>query len=264
MWEELENLAQAELGTKVVMVSSWGSTETAPACTDCHYPVVRSGVIGSPVPGTDLKLLPVADKLEVRVRGPNITPGYWRQPEVTQASFDEEGYYMIGDAVEFVDPLRPYLGLLFDGRIGEDFKVLSGTWIHVGSVRVAGIDAMFPVATDIVVTGHDREEIGFLIFPNVSECRKLVPDLPQDAGVERILRHPAIIDRVKAGMIDLGKGAASTKVRRAILMAEPPNAEFGEITEKGYLNQRIVRTRRASLVEALYGGPGHEHVITLD
>jgi hypothetical protein len=134
-------------------------------------------VIGVPVPGTELKLVPSHGKLEVRVKGPNVFTGYWKQPELTAKSFDDEGYYLIGDAVEFVDAAHPERGLLYDGRVGEDFKLLTGTWVHVGSVRVAGIDAMSPIAQDIVVTGHDRDEIGFLIFPNLPECRRLCPHL---------------------------------------------------------------------------------------
>lgn len=264
LWDELERLAEAEVGTKVLMVSSWGSTETAPACTDCHFEVAKSGTIGVPVPGTELKLVPSADKLEVRVRGPNVTPGYWKQPDITAKSFDDEGFYMIGDAVEFVDEDRPELGLLFDGRVGEDFKLLSGTWIHVGTVRVAGIDAMSPVAQDIVVTGHDRDEIGFLIFPNVPECRTLCPDLAADAPVAQVLAHPAVVARVKQGFAALAKGASSTKVRRAILLAEPPSAEYGEITEKGYLNQRMVLNRRADLVAKLYTAGAQPGVICLE
>ncbi|RTL58186.1 MAG: feruloyl-CoA synthase [Rhodocyclaceae bacterium] len=264
LWDELERLAEAEVGTKVLMVSSWGSTETAPACTDCHFEVAKSGTIGVPVPGTELKLVPSADKLEVRVRGPNVTPGYWKQPDITAKSFDDEGFYMIGDAVEFVDEARPELGLLFDGRVGEDFKLLSGTWIHVGTVRVAGIDAMSPVAQDIVVTGHDRDEICFLIFPNVPECRTLCPDLAADAPVSQVLAHPAVVDRVKQGFAALAKGASSTKVRRAILLAEPPSAEYGEITEKGYLNQRMVLNRRADLVAKLYTAGAQPGVICLE
>ena len=264
IWEELESLAEKEVGSKVLMVSSWGSTETAPAATDCHFQVVKSGTIGVPVPGTELKLVNSADKLEVRVRGPNVTPGYWKQPDITAKSFDEEGFYMIGDAVEFVDESRPELGLLFDGRVGEDFKLLSGTWIHVGTVRVAGIDAMSPVAQDIVVAGHDRDEIAFLVFPNVPECRTLCCDLPADASVQQVLEHPAVVARVKEGFVALAKGASSTKVRRAILMSEPPSSEVGEITEKGYLNQRMVLNRRADLVAKIYAAEPQPGVITLD
>ena len=265
LWSALEELSEQTTGTKVMMVSSWGSTETAPMCTDCHFPAVRSGVIGVPVPGTELKLLPVADKLEVRVRGPNIFPGYWKQPELSRQAFDEEGFYMIGDAVEFVDPDKPEQGLLFDGRVGEDFKLLTGTWVHVGSLRVKGIDAFKPVAQDIVVTGHDLDEVGFLIFPNVSECRALCPGLPEDASVEEVLSNPAVVNRVRQGMALMKQqgGGSSTYPARAMLMAEPPSVEAGEITDKGYINQRIVRTRRADLVDFLYSDVPDKSIITV-
>lgn len=265
LWSALEDLSQKTVGSKVTMVSSWGSTETAPMCTDCHFEAERSGVIGVPVPGTELKLVPLADKLEVRVKGPNVFPGYWKQPDLTEKAFDEEGYYLIGDAVEFVDESQPEKGLLFDGRVGEDFKLLTGTWVHVGSLRVAGIDAMKPVAQDIVVTGHDRDEIGFLIFPNIPECRTLCPDLPADAPLVDLLMSPAVRQRVRLGMAQMKQagGGSSTYPTRALLMAEPPSVEAGEITDKGYINQRMVLNRRADLVEYLYQDVVDKSVITV-
>ncbi|MCM2307427.1 MAG: feruloyl-CoA synthase [Sulfuritalea sp.] len=264
LWEELDRLARMELGEPVTMLSSWGSTETAPAATDCHFQAVRSGVIGVPIPGTELKLVPVADKLEVRVKGPNVFPGYWKQPRLTQEAFDEDGFYIIGDAVEFVDPTRPEQGLLFDGRVAEDFKLLTGTWVHVGSLRVAGIDALSPVAQDIVVTGHDRDEIGFLVFPNMSECRRLA-QLPADAPADQVLRHPMVKERVREGLLRMKRegGGSSTYPTRLLLMAEPPSTEAGEITDKGYINQRAVLTRRADLVLHLYADEVDGGVITL-
>ncbi|MFH1872311.1 MAG: feruloyl-CoA synthase [Pseudomonadota bacterium] len=264
LWEELDRLARMELGEPVTMLSSWGSTETAPAATDCHFQAVRSGVIGVPIPGTELKLVPVADKLEVRVKGPNVFPGYWKQPRLTQEAFDEDGFYIIGDAVEFVDPTRPEQGLLFDGRVAEDFKLLTGTWVHVGSLRVAGIDALSPVAQDIVVTGHDRDEIGFLVFPNMSECRRLA-QLPAEAPADQVLRHPMVKERVREGMVRMKRegGGSSTYPTRLLLMAEPPSTEAGEITDKGYINQRAVLTRRADLVLYLYADEVDSGVITL-
>jgi len=265
LWSELENLSEETTGRRVTMVSSWGSTETSPLATDCHFQAVRSGVIGVPVPGTELKLVPSADKLEVRVRGPNVFPGYWKQPELTAKSFDDEGFYLIGDAVEFVDPARPEQGLLFDGRVGEDFKLLTGTWVHVGALRVKGIDALKPVAQDIVVTGHDRDDIGFLVFPNIPECRSLCPGLPADAPVEQVLSNPAVLARVRLGMAAMMQagGGSSTCPTRALLMAEPPSVEAGEITDKGYINQRAVLTRRRDLVESLYATMPDKSVVTV-
>lgn len=254
IYEELDSLARSTLGRPVPIVSGWGSTETAPLATDCHFCSKRAGVIGIPVPGVELKLVPATDKLEVRVRGPNVTPGYWKAPDLTRDAFDEEGFYLIGDAVEFVDPDRPEQGLLFDGRVGEDFKLATGTWVHVGSLRVKALDALAPVAQDIVVTGLDRNEIGFLIFPNLPECRRLVGDLPGDASVEQLLSHPTVRTTVERGLAALKQagGGSSTYATRALLMAEPPSIDAGEITDKGYINQRLVMQRRADLVGRLY------------
>lgn len=265
LWAELEAMSKATVGTPIPMVSSWGATETAPLATDCHFQAIKAGVIGVPIPGTELKLVPSHDKLEVRLKGPNVFPGYWKQPELTAKSFDEEGYYMIGDAVEFVDPAHPERGLLYDGRVGEDFKLLTGTWVHVGSVRVAGIDTMSPIAQDIVVTGHNRDDIGFLIFPNIEECRRICPHLPPDTDIVDLLLNPAIRSRVAQGIAAMMKkgGGSSTYPTRAILMAEPPSAEAGEITDKGYINQRAVLTRRADLVEFLHADVLDKTVITV-
>jgi feruloyl-CoA synthase len=212
----------------------------------------------------ELKLVPAEGKLEARLRGPNITPGYWRQEELTRAAFDEEGFYRIGDAVEFVDANRPEQGLVFDGRIAEDFKLLSGTWVHVGSLRVAGISAFSPIALDIVVTGHDRDEIGFLVFPNLAECRRFA-GVNEDTPVEAVLRHPNVKLRIREGLARLKRegGGSSTYPTRVLLLAEPPSAEAGELTEKGYINQRAVRTRRADRVIELYSDVPDPSVITL-
>ncbi len=265
LWVALEDLSVEATGQRILMVSGWGSTETAPLSADSHFRSVRPGVIGVPIPGTALKLVPAADKMEVRIKGPNVFPGYWRQPDMTAKAFDDEGYYMIGDAVEFVDLAHPTRGLLFDGRVGEDFKLLTGTWVHVGSLRVSGIDAMKPVAQDIVVAGHDRDEIGFLVFPNIPECRALCPGLPPDAPVEQVLSNPVVINQVRAGLQALKQrgGGTSTYASRALLLAEPPSVEAGEITDKGYINQRAVLNRRSDLVEYLYADVPDKTVITV-
>src|SRR6267378_2382065 len=176
LWDALEELSFKTVGRALPMVSAWGSTETSPLATDCHFQAERSGNIGVPVPGTELKLAPTGDKLEVRVRGPNVTPGYWKAPELTAQAFDTEGFYLIGDAVTFADPARPELGLFFDGRVAEDFKLSSGTWVSVGTLRVAGIAALAPLAQDIVVTGHGGDHVRFLVFPNIAACRAGLPD----------------------------------------------------------------------------------------
>jgi len=253
LWTALRRLAEDTVGESVVVTSAWGSTETAPLAADCHFQAERSGVIGLPVPGTELKLVPSGEKLEVRVKGPNVTPGYWGRPDLTASHFDDEGFYRIGDAVKFVDPSAPERGLLFDGRVAEDFKLDSGTWVNVGMVRVRAIAALAPVAQDLVIAGHDRPELGFLIFPNLAACRTLA-GLSEETPVDRVLAHPAVREAVGRGLAALQAegGGSSMHASRALLLVEPPSIDRGEITDKGYLNQRAVLTARAPLVEALY------------
>ncbi len=248
LWDALEKLSVETIGRAIPMVSAWGSTETAPLATDCHFQAQRSGNIGVPVPGTELKLVPNGDKLEVRVRGPNVTPGYWKAPEQTASAFDADGFYLIGDAMAFADPERPELGLFFDGRVSEDFKLTSGTWVSVGTLRIAGIAALAPLAQDIVVTGHNADDVRFLVFPNVAACRALAK-LPDDAGLADVLNHDAVRAAVAQGLSQLKQnsgGASSAHATRALLMTEPPSVDGGEITDKGYINQRAVLSRRAS------------------
>jgi len=252
LWDALEELSLQTVGRRLPMVSAWGSTETSPLATDCHFLAKRSGNIGVPIPGTELKLVPSGDKLEVRVRGPNVTPGYWKAPELTREAFDDEGFYRIGDAVTFADPGRPDLGLFFDGRVAEDFKLNSGTWVSVGTLRVAGIAALAPLAQDIVVTGHGRDEVRFLVFPNLAACRSLA-GLPESAGAQEAIGHPAVRSAIGQGLARLKAqgGHSSGHATRALLLAEPASVDGGEITDKGYINQRAVLTRRAAAVAVL-------------
>ncbi|MBN9041918.1 MAG: feruloyl-CoA synthase [Rhizobiales bacterium 62-47] len=252
LWEALEQMSIESIGRTLPMVSAWGSTETAPLATDCHFQAQRSGNIGVPIPGTDLKLVPSGDKLEVRVRGPNITPGYWKAPEQTKAAFDDDGFYMIGDAVMFADPERPELGLFFDGRVAEDFKLTSGTWVSVGTLRVNGIAALAPLAQDIVVTGHGGDHVRFLVFPNIAACRALA-GLPDDASLVEVLNHDKVRGAIAQGLAKLKvqSGGSAGHATRALLLAEMPSVDYGEITDKGYVNQRAVIARRADDVATL-------------
>ncbi|MEH2531198.1 feruloyl-CoA synthase [Bradyrhizobium sp. AZCC 1588] len=252
LWDALEELSIKTVGRALPMVSAWGSTETSPLATDCHFQAKRSGNIGVPIPGTELKLVPSGDKLEVRVRGPNVTPGYWKAPELTAQAFDEEGFYLIGDAVTFADPARPELGLFFDGRVAEDFKLNSGTWVSVGTLRVAGIAALAPLAQDIVVTGHGGDEVRFLVFPNIAACRAHA-GLPDSADVKDVIGHDRVRSAIAQGLARLKAqaGNSSGHATRALLLAEPASVDGGEITDKGYINQRAVLTRRASAVATL-------------
>ena len=248
LWERLEQLAITEKNGELAMISSWGSTETAPSAAAVHYPIERAGVIGLPNPGCELKLVPAADKLEVRVRGPNVTPGYYRRDDLTKAAFDDEGYYCIGDAMKFADPGVPEKGLVFDGRVAEDFKLTTGTWVHTGAVRVKLIAAGNPLIQDAVITGHDRDEIGALVFLSAGAATNMPPE--------------AIRDRLAQALKELAReSGSSTHPTRLLVMAEPPSIDGNEITDKGYINQRAVLERRTALVEQLYAVPAVPEVI---
>jgi feruloyl-CoA synthase len=263
LWARLEALSIAARGQRVVMISSWGATETAPMATTVHYEIDRAGVIGLPGPGTEIKLVPNAGKLEMLVRGPNVTPGYWRRADLTRAAFDAEGFYRIGDAGRFADPEDPLKGLEFDGRIAEDFKLMSGTWVPVGMLRVRAIAAAAPIAQDIVIAGHDREEVGLLVFPNPAGCRALCPGLGADASLATLIAQPEVRGRLADALRTLaGESTGSaTRPTRALFLAEPPQIDAGEITDKGYVNQRAVLERRAEAVRTLFAEPPGPEVI---
>ena len=265
LWERLEELAIRVRGNRVRMVSSWGSTETAPMVTAVHFDIERAGVIGLPTPGVELKMVPNAGKMELRIRGPNVTPGYFKRDDLTKAAFDEEGFYCIGDAGRFADRNDPTRGIEFDGRIAEDFKLTSGTWVHVGGLRIQAIAAGAPVIQDCVVTGHDREEIGLLVFPNPVGCRSLCPDLPADLPLSGLIAQPQVRQRLAEALTklaDSGSGS-STYPTRALLMEDLPAIDDNEITDKGYINQRAVLMRRAALVDRLYASEPDPDVVVL-
>jgi feruloyl-CoA synthase len=241
LWDRLVRLAAEEKrGGSLAMLSAWGSTETAPLATSVHFHMQRPGVIGLPVAGCELKLAPCGGKLEVRVRGENVTPGYYKRPDLTAAAFDEEGFYRIGDAVKLADAGDPAKGIVFDGRVAEDFKLSTGTWVNVGLVRVKLIAAADPIVQDAVVTGHDRDEIGALVFLSAA-TKDLQPE-------EIRSRLSAALRKLKE------EGGSSTHPVRLLVMSEPPSIDANEITDKGYVNQRAVLERRAALVEQLYAG----------
>jgi feruloyl-CoA synthase len=251
VWKELERLAVLETGKRVPITAGWGSTETAPQVTLVHFETSRPNVIGLPTPGHELKMVP-ADKpgrYEFRVRGPNVTPGYWKRPDLTTAAFDEEGFYKIGDAGGFADPDDPAQGIEFDGRITEDFKLTTGTWVHVGSLRIRAIAALSTIAQDIVIAGQDHDEVALLIFPK--------------AGID--IQNSKTRECVREGLVTLhhDNRGNSTYATRAILLEEPPSIDAGEITDKGYINQCAVLERRALFVQKLYANPPDESVILL-
>ncbi|MCB9701011.1 MAG: feruloyl-CoA synthase [Myxococcales bacterium] len=263
LWARLEAVSQAAIGRKVFMASAWGATETAPLVTSVHFPIDHAGVIGLPAPGAELKLVPVASKLEVRVRAPWVTPGYHGEPELSAAAFDEEGFYRTGDAVAFADPEAPARGLTFAGRIAEDFKLTSGTWVNVGSLRVEVIAATSPAIQDAVITGEGREAIGALLFPSLAGARA-VAGRPQ-ASLAELCEDSALREHVRAGLARHNQQSpqSSRRIARALLLAEPPVIDAGEITDKGYINQRAVRERRAAEAAAVDRG-GDPAVIEIE
>jgi len=263
VWAALDEIAVDTIGERIPIVSGLGATETAPFALCANWPVDRSGVIGLPVPGQELKLVPNGQKLEVRVRGPNVTPGYWRMPEASAKSFDDEGYYMMGDAARFIDPEQPEKGLLFDGRISEDFKLTSGTWVSVGPLRGRFIAHFAPYVRDVVIAGHDRDELAALVFIDVENCRALCSDLPADGGIAGIVGHP----RVRSLFLDLltnftmqATGSAN-RIERLVLIDEMPSLDVGEVTDKGSINQRAVLDHRQAIVDDLYADRPSERVI---
>lgn len=252
VFEALDRAAMDATGERILMITGYGSTETAPFAFTTTWPVDRAGMVGLPAAGLEVKLVPNAGKLELRLRGPNVTPGYWKDPERTSSAFDDEGYYMIGDALRFVDPDDLGRGFIFDGRVTEDFKLATGTWVNVGGLRNAVIAACAPLCRDVVITGLDRNFIGALILPSVEACAAL-----GDAAAVSAAFTDAL-----GGLARQATGS-SNHIARAIVMSEPPRLDFGEVTDKGSINQRAVMQHRADLVEDLYAEPPPAHVLCL-
>ena len=265
VWDAMDELAVQTRGERILWVTGLGATETGPSATFTTRDGVRSGMIGLPVPGIEVKLAPDGDKAEFRVRGPSVTPGYWRQTELTRAAYDEEGFYRMGDAVRFVDPEDPEQGLLFDGRVAEDFKLSSGTWVSVGPLRAKFIAAGAPQVQDVVLAGLNRDWVGVLVFPNVAACRGLCGELPGPAPMADVVRHPAVRARFQALLDGLAREStgSSTRIARAIVLDSPPSIDASEITDKGSINQRAVLKSRAALVEELYAEPPSARVIVV-
>ena len=259
VFDEMQELALAACGERIMFLTGLGATETAPMAIARMWQSKDSTNMGVPVPGVELKLVPSHGKLEARVRGPNVTPGYWRQDELTAQAFDEEGFYKLGDALKFEDPADPRAGLLFDGRVAEDFKLATGTWVNVGPLRARLLQALEPYARDVVIAGADRNEIGALIFPSVEACRKLPAgaDVASDARLREELR-------ARLTAFASTSTGSSNRVCRAILLAEPPSLDAGEMTDKGSINQRAVLERRADLVAELYALAPSPRVLVID
>ena len=253
IWDALYEIEEQELGYRIPMTSGLGMTESAPFglfVTNLH---VRAGDLGLPSAGLELKLVPLGDKLEVRYRGPNITPGYWRRPEATSEAFDEEGFFRTGDAVRWIDDDDIHRGLKFDGRVAEDFKLVTGTFVSVGPMRAKIIAAGAPYLQDAVITGLNQRDVGAILIPALIPARKAL-GLPDTATLADVATHPTMRSAMQDMLNKLGKDStgSASRVARAVVLTDPPNIDKGEITDKGSINQRAVLKERSELVEALH------------
>ena len=263
IWDELQELAYETCGEEILVVTGLGATESSPYALSTGNEGAAAGHLGLPVPGVELKLVPIEEKLEARLRGPSITPGFWRRPELNEAAFDEENYYRLGDAVKFLDPEDPLKGFLFDGRLNEDFKLSSGTWVRVGALRMRLLAHFGNLLQDVVIAGPDREFTSALLFPALEVCRKLCADLPRNAAAAEVLaRHEVrAVFRERLQSFAARSTGSSTRVERATLLDVPPSLEVQEITDKGSINQKAVLKNRAGLVDDLYRDPAPAHVL---
>ena len=261
-WDELREVSIEACGEEILIMTGFGATETAPFAFSTGTEGAFAGMVGFPAPGMDVKLAPAGAKLEARVRGPNITPGYWRDDELTRDAFDDEGYYRLGDAMRFVDPGDPARGLVFDGRLAEDFKLSTGTWVSVGPLRARILAAAAGFAQDVVLSGPDRDFVGALVFPNMVACRETA-GLDAGAPPADVLAHPRVREIFQAAFDRLARGGtgSSTFVARVLLLDEPPSLDAREVTDKGSLNQKIVLQHRAALVDEVHAAAPSPRVI---
>ena len=253
IYERIQALSIAATGERIPFTTMYGATETQ-GVTVVHWLTERVGLIGLPLPGITLKLVPNGTKLEVRVKGPTVTPGYLARPDLTKAAFDEEGFYSLGDAAKFLDENDPEKGLVFDGRVTEDFKLDSGTWVSVGTLRAQAVAAASPVLFDCVVCGQDKPFVGLLAWPNMPAAIQMTGK----NNIDEVLADPRLRDFIRERFSAFNKSqpGTSSRIRRVLLMAEPPSIDGHEITDKGYVNQRATLERRKALVDRLYaGGP---------
>jgi feruloyl-CoA synthase len=253
-WERMQALAVETVGEQIAFGSGYGTTETAPGIAVTHWASQGGGEIGLPAPGLEIKLLPIEDRYEIRVRGPNVTPGYLGQPEVTAQAFDEEGFYRVGDLVQFVDPCNPAAGLRFAGRLSENFKLTNGSWVTTGDLRQAVLAATQPLVSDLVVAGHDRDDIRLMVWPH-----PMRPDGLDPTDYAELAR--AIAERL--GAFNAVRSGGTQRIAAFRILHEPPSLGANETTDKAYVNQRGVLQRRAALVEELYAGDLHPEVVRL-
>ncbi|MFM0669344.1 feruloyl-CoA synthase [Paraburkholderia sediminicola] len=262
VWHRIQRVAVDTIGKRIVFSTGLACTETSGMGTYCGWPATDLGNIGGPVPGSEVKLLPLEGgdgRYEIRMRGANVFAGYIGNPTLTAAAFDDEGYFRLGDAVRLANPDDPGQGLLFAGRVVEDFKLTSGTWVRTGAVRLGLLDLCAPLISDAVICGHDRDFLAALAWPNVAACRRLAPELAKlDAAA--LVEHPVVVTALRERLAGHQGGGASRTIERLMLMAEPPSIDANEIAEKGYVNQAVTRARRAHLVEQLYHSEPAAHI----
>ena len=241
-------------GRDLPVIGSWGLTETSPAATMVWWTGAGALEVGGPLPGVTIKLVPERDRLELRVMGPNVTPGYWRMPEATADAFDADGFLRTGDAGRPADPDLPERGLVYDGRIVENFKLLSGSWVNAEAMRLAAIEAGWPLVANAVVTGLNRDQVGVLLFLDLDACRAALGADADGLDDEAVREHPAILARIRLGLAthNVGQAGSSRRIARFLVLAAPPDAAMGEVTAKGSLNQAVLLERRAADVERLY------------
>ena len=256
IYDGFQELSQKATGKPVFFTTSLGATETAPAAIFNTSLQAKPGEIGLPLSGVTLKCVPNGTKTELRVKGPNIAPGYWRQDELTKDMFDDEGFYKLGDAIKFVDPNDTSKGLIFDGRVSEDFKLDSGTWVCVSSIRMGVLPHFSPLFSDVVVAGHDRSDLGVMVVPNVLECQKVLGEEGSNLSIAEIIKHPSFRALVLGKLKSLAANStgSSNRVVRLAVMTEMPSLDAHEITDKGSLNQRAILENRKDDVETLYAG----------
>lgn len=262
-WDHLDAVALKRCGETIRIMTGLGMTETSPSCTFGTGPIVKAGYVGVPAPGCKVKLVPVGDKLEARFHGPHVTPGYWRAPHLTAEAFDEDGYYCTGDALRFFDPAQPTLGFMFDGRIAEDFKLSSGTFVSVGPLRARVISQGAPYVQDAVVTGLNRATIGLLVFPRMDHCTEL-SGLPAGAPAAEVLASEPVRSHFRRLLdtLNVGASGSSKRIERMLLLTEPPSIDHREQTDKGSINQAAVLNRRAALVDAMYDGTEAQTIVS--
>ncbi|MFL6579059.1 MAG: feruloyl-CoA synthase, partial [Povalibacter sp.] len=263
-WDALDAASMIERGLRTPILSGLGATETGPSVTFTTPAMGRSGVIGLPASGTLVKLAPVQEKIEIRAKSPSVTPGYWRQPELTAQAFDEEGFYRLGDAVRLIDPADPTRGLKFDGRIGEDFKLANGTWVSVGPLRADLISALAPIAQDVVIAGLDEDFVSVIVIPDMAGCASLLSLTEPTYGY--LARSTELMEKLRERLDEYARrNPSSTRcVRRAIVLPSPPSLDHGEITDKGSINQRAVLHHRRECVAALYAANPPIHVVDIE